>query len=239
VVTGASSGIGAATARRLAGDGFEVVLGARRVNRLQPLAAEIDGRALMLDVTDEQSVEEFCAEIGECRVLVNSAGGAIGRDPVEQADVDEWKTMFDVNVIGVLRMTKALLPKIEASGNGHVVMVGSIAGFEPYVGGGGYNAAKFAVRAMTKVLRLEVLGRPVRISEVDPGLVETEFSLVRFHGDAEKAEAVYKGITPLTADDIAECIAFIVSRPAHVNIDTLVVLSRDQSGATTVHRREA
>jgi NADP-dependent 3-hydroxy acid dehydrogenase YdfG len=237
VITGASSGIGAATARRLAADGFEVVLGARRLDRLQSLANETGGRALPLDVTDPHSVAEFCAEVGHCRVLVNSAGGALGRDPVELADEDEWRTMFEVNVMGVLRMTKTLLPVIEASGDGHVVMIGSIAGYEPYVGGGGYNAAKFAVRALTKVLRLEVLGRPVRISEIDPGLVETEFSLVRFHGDAEKASAVYRGLTPLTAEDIADCVAFVVSRPPHVNIDTLVVLSRDQSGATTVHRR--
>jgi hypothetical protein len=237
VITGASSGIGAATARRLASDGYDVVVGARRLDRLQALATEIGARALPLDVTDPESVRDFCASVSECRVLVNNAGGALGRDHVEHADEDEWRTMFEVNVMGSLRMTKTLLPVIEASGNGHVVMVGSIAGYEPYIGGGGYNAAKFGERALAKVLRLELLGRPVRVSEIDPGLVETEFSLVRFHGDAEQASAVYAGVTPLTADDIADCIAFIVSRPPHVNIDQMVVLSRDQSGATTMHRR--
>jgi NADP-dependent 3-hydroxy acid dehydrogenase YdfG len=138
--------------------------------------------------------------------------------------------------MGSLRMTRTLLPALEASGDGHVVMVGSIAGYEPYVGGGGYNAAKFAVRAMTKVLRQELLGRPIGVTEIAPGLVKTEFSLVRLRGDERGAEAIYEGITPLTAEDVAECIAFSVTRPSHVNIDTLVVLARDQSGAVTVHR---
>jgi NADP-dependent 3-hydroxy acid dehydrogenase YdfG len=237
VVTGASSGIGAATARRLASDGFDVVVGARREERLRTLVEEINARAMPLDVTDPASVERFCADLPECRVLVNNAGGALGRDRVEDANEDEWRAMFEVNLMGTLRMTKALLPALEASGDGHIVMLGSIAAYEPYIGGGGYNAAKFAVRAMTKALRLELLGRPVRISEVDPGLVETEFSVVRLHGDVEAAAAVYKGLTPLTAADVADCIAFVVTRPAHVNIDTLVVLARDQAGATTVHRR--
>jgi NADP-dependent 3-hydroxy acid dehydrogenase YdfG len=237
VITGASSGIGAATARRLAAEGFEIVIGARRLDRLQAVADEIGARALPLDVTEPDSVAAFCGAIGECRVLVNNAGGALGRDPIEQADEDEWRMMFESNVMGTLRMTKTLLPAIEASGNGHIVMVGSIAGYEPYVGGGGYNAAKFAVRAFTRVLRLELLGRPVRISEIDPGLVETEFSVVRFRGDAERAAAIYDGLTPLTAEDIADCIAFVVTRPAHVNIDQMVVFTRDQSSATTVHRR--
>jgi NADP-dependent 3-hydroxy acid dehydrogenase YdfG len=250
VVTGASSGIGEATARRLAAEGFDVVLGARRLDRLQAIATDIGGRrarALPLDVTDTASVAAFCAEVPDCRVLVNNAGGALGRDAVAEADEDEWRWMYDANVLGVMRMTKALLPKIEASGArgvagphdvGHVVVVGSIAGHEPYVGGAGYNAAKFGVRAMTKVLRLELLGRPVRITEIDPGMVETEFSLVRFHGDAAKAKAVYEGVTPLTADDVADCIAFAVTRPSHVNIDTMIVLARDQAGASQVHRRQ-
>jgi NADP-dependent 3-hydroxy acid dehydrogenase YdfG len=237
VVTGASSGIGAATARRLASEGFGVVVGARREDRLQALAEEIGGRAHALDVTDAASVERFCAAVPECRVLVNCAGGALGLDHVERANEDEWRRMYEVNVLGSLRMTKALLPEIEASGAGSIIMVGSIAAYEAYPGGGGYNAAKFAVRAMTKALRLELLGRPVRVCQIDPGLVETEFSIVRFHGQIERAAAVYQGVTPLTADDVADCIAFMVTRPAHVNIDTLVVLARDQAGATTVHRR--
>jgi|SRR5579872_964258 len=236
VITGASSGIGRATARRLAAEGFEVVVGARREERLHALVEEIGGRAMRLDVTDADSVERFCEQVPDCRVLVNAAGGAIGRDRVEDSNDEDWLSMFESNVMGSLRMTRRLLPALEAGGDGHVVMVGSIAGYEPYVGGGGYNAAKFAVRAMTRVLRQELLGRPIRISEIDPGLVETEFSLVRFRGDEGQAAAVYQGLTPLQPEDIADCIAFVVTRPSHVNVDTVVVLSRDQSSAVTVHR---
>jgi NADP-dependent 3-hydroxy acid dehydrogenase YdfG len=236
VVTGASSGIGMATARRLSAEGFEVVVGARREDRLRALADELGGRAIRLDVTDPASVERFCAEVPDCRVLVNAAGGAIGRDSIEHASDEDWRSMYESNLMGSLRMTRTLLPALEASGDGHVVMVGSIAGYQPYPGGGGYNAAKFAVRAMTKVLRLELLGRPIRVTEIDPGLVETEFSVVRFRGDQQAADAVYEGMTPLTPEDIADCIAFALTRPSHVNIDTLVVLARDQSDATTVHR---
>ena len=237
VVTGASSGIGMATARRLSAEGFDLVLGARREDRLRALAEELGGRAIRLDVTDPESVERFCAAVPDCRVLINAAGGAIGRDRVEDASDDDWRSMYESNVMGSLRMTRGLLPALEASGDGHVVMVGSIAGYEPYTGGGGYNAAKFAVRAMTRVLRLELLGRPVRVTEIDPGMVKTEFSVVRFRGDERAADAVYEGMTPLTGEDVADCIAFAVTRPSHVNIDTLVVLARDQSGATNVHRR--
>jgi NADP-dependent 3-hydroxy acid dehydrogenase YdfG len=236
VVTGASSGIGMATARRLSADGFDVVVGARREDRLAALAAEIGGRAMRLDVTDPASVQQFCNAVPDCRVLVNAAGGAIGRDRIEDASDEDWQWMYETNVTGSLRMTRGLLPAIEASGDGHVVMIGSIAGYEPYIGGGGYNAAKFAVRAMTKVLRQELLGRPIRVTEIAPGLVKTEFSVVRLRGDERAAGAVYEGITPLTAEDVAECVAFAVTRPSHVNVDLLVVLARDQSGAATVHR---
>ncbi len=237
VVTGASSGIGMATARCLSAAGFDVVVGARREDRLRALAEELGGRAIRLDVTDPKSVERFCAAVPDCRVLVNAAGGAVGRDRVEDASDDDWRSMYESNVVGSLRMTRGLLPALEASGDGHVVMVGSIAGYEPYAGGGGYNAAKFAVRAMTRVLRLELLGRPIRVTEIDPGMVKTEFSIVRFRGDERAADAVYEGMTPLTGEDVADCIVFAVTRPSHVNIDTLVVLARDQSGAVTVHRR--
>jgi NADP-dependent 3-hydroxy acid dehydrogenase YdfG len=239
VVTGASSGIGMATARRLAAEGFEVVVGARREDRLRALADELGGRAMRLDVTDSASVEQFCSAVADCRLLVNSAGGAIGRDRIADAKDEDWQWMYETNVMGSLRMTRALLPALEASGDGHVVMVGSVAGYESYIGGAGYNAAKFAVRAMSKVLRQELLGKPIRVTEIAPGMVKTEFSVVRLHGDEQGAEAVYAGMTPLSAEDVAECIAFAVTRPSHVNIDTLVVLARDQSGAVTVHRRDA
>jgi NADP-dependent 3-hydroxy acid dehydrogenase YdfG len=236
VVTGASSGIGAATARRLAAEGFDVVVGARRLDRLREVADPIGATALPLDVTDTDSVAAFCAQVTQCSLLVNNAGGALGRDPVASADEQQWRTMYETNVLGTMRMIRALLPALEASGDGQVVNVGSIAAYEAYAGGAGYNAAKFGVRAVTKALRLELLGRPIRVTEVDPGLVETEFSLVRFDGDAEKAAAVYEGVTPLTADDVADCIAWAATRPSHVNIDTIVVLARDQAGAALVHR---
>ena len=237
VVTGASSGIGAATARRLAAEGFDVVLGARRLDRLQEVAGQVGGRAIELDVTDQASVDRFCAEVDGCAVLVNNAGGALGLDRFEDADDERWLTMYESNVLGTVRMTRALLPQLEASGDGRIVMVGSIAGWEAYEGGAGYNAAKFALRAATKALRYEVLGRPVRVIEVDPGMVETEFSLVRFAGDVERAAKVYAGVEPLTADDVADCIVFAVTRPSHVNIDTMIVMPRDQAGPGKVHRR--
>jgi NADP-dependent 3-hydroxy acid dehydrogenase YdfG len=237
-VTGASSGIGAAAAVRLASEGFDVVLGARRVDRLEEVATSIgDGaRVLPLDVTDPVSVDAFCGEISDCRLLVNNAGGALGRDAVAEADEEQWRWMYDANVLGVMRVTKALLPKLIASGDGHVITIGSIAAIEPYPGGAGYNAAKHAVRAVMDVLRMELLGQPVRVSEIDPGMVETEFSVVRFGGDEEQAAKVYAGMTPLTADDIADCIAWVATRPSHVDIDQLVVRPRDQARATMVHR---
>jgi NADP-dependent 3-hydroxy acid dehydrogenase YdfG len=238
VVTGASSGIGAATARQLSAAGFDVVLAARRLDRLEAVAKDLPGaRALHLDVTDRSSVDTFAAQIPECRVLVNNAGGAFGLDPIADADEEKWQKMFDSNVLGTLRMTRALLPKLIASGDGLIINMGSIAAFEPYPGGAGYNAAKAGVRMLTDVLRMELLGRPVRVSEVDPGMVETDFSLVRFAGDAERASKVYEGVEPLTADDIAECVAFIATRPSHVDIDQLVVRPRDQARAHLVNRR--
>jgi NADP-dependent 3-hydroxy acid dehydrogenase YdfG len=236
VVTGASSGIGAATARRLAKEGFDVVIGARRFDRVQAIAAEIGGRALPLDVTDDASVAAFCAAIPECQVLVNNAGGALGLDPVEHADIAQWQAMYDSNVLGVLRVTKGLLPALERDGAGTVIVIGSIAGFEPYEGGAGYNAAKHAVRALRQVLRYELLGRPVRVCEIDPGMAETEFSVVRFDGDAERAAKVYEGMTPLAAEDVAECVAFVATRPPHVNIDQLTVQALDQASARRVAR---
>lgn len=239
MVTGASSGIGAAAARQLAADGWDVVVGARRIDRLRDLADEIGARALPLDVTDQASVDAFCAAVDECRVLVNNAGGAWGLEPLAEADDEKWRWMFEVNVLGTVRMTRALLPRLVASGDGLVVVVGSIAGIEPYPGGSGYNAAKSGEHALARALRMELLGQPVRVSIVAPGMVETEFSIVRFDGDVDRAATVYEGVEPLTADDVAECITWVAGRPAHVNIDQLVVLPRDQASATRVHRRHA
>lgn len=236
VVTGASSGIGAATARLLAQDGWKVIVGARRIDRLEELAAQIGGTAHVLDVTDQASVDAFCDVVDECHLLVNNAGGALGTTSVADADDAEWLRMFEMNVMGTLRLTRALLPKLIASGDGQLVSIGSIAAHESYPGGAGYNAAKHAVRALTRVLRLEMKGQPIRVCEIDPGLVETEFSVVRFSGDQQRADKVYEGMTPLTADDVAEAIVWVASRPAHVNIDQMLIMPRDQVSAQVVHR---
>lgn len=242
VVTGASSGFGAATAVALARSGFHVVLGARRLEPMQRTVealrnAGLSAQALTLDVDSPDSIADFCAALPATRVLVNNAGGALGVDSIAAARVDLWERMFRTNVLGVLRMTRALLPALENSGNGHVVNVGSIAGFETYPGGGGYTASKHALRALTRTLRLELLGRPIRVTEIAPGLAETEFSVVRFEGDREKAAKVYKGLEPLLAEDIAECIRWAVCCPPHVNIDEIVVRPRDQATAAHLHRR--
>ncbi|WP_100445177.1 SDR family NAD(P)-dependent oxidoreductase [Glycomyces xiaoerkulensis] len=237
VVTGASSGIGAASARALAEAGFEVVAGARRSDRLAEAAEAAGAVARPLDVTDPESVAAFVARLGRCDLLVNNAGGAFGLEPVAEADLDAWRRMYEVNVLGWARVTKALLPLLIDSGNGQVITIGSIAAREPYPGGSGYNAAKHGEAAVTRALRLELLGEPVRVCEIDPGLVETEFSLVRFSGDAERAEAVYEGMTPLSAEDVAEAVAWAATRPAHVNVDQITMMPRDQAGARIVHRR--
>ncbi|HEX4357336.1 MAG TPA: SDR family NAD(P)-dependent oxidoreductase [Pseudonocardia sp.] len=237
VVTGASSGIGAATARELAGQGFQVVLGARRLELTEKIAAEIDGIALPLDVTDAESVAAFAAAIPAARVLVNNAGGAKGMASVRDAVEDDWRWMWETNVIGTLRITRALLPALVASGDGHIITITSVAAIETYDNGSGYTSAKHAQAALHRTLRGELLGEPVRLTEVAPGLVETEFSLVRFEGDADKADKVYAGLTPLTAGDVAEVIGFAVSRPSHVNLDTIVLKPRDQASATRAFRR--
>ncbi|ADG87221.1 SDR family NAD(P)-dependent oxidoreductase [Thermobispora bispora] len=239
VVTGASSGIGAATARRLAAEGYQVVAGARRRDRLEKLAAEVDGIIpVTLDVTSQESVDALAASLDRCDVLVNNAGGAIGLEPVAEGSVEDWQRMYDVNVLGTFRMTRALLPKLIESGDGVLVLVTSVAGHVSYEGGGGYCAAKHAQASMAATLRLELCGRPVRVIEVAPGMVKTEeFSLTRFRGDAERAAKVYEGVPdPLTADDIADVIAFAVTRPPHVNIDQIVVRPRAQAAQHKVHR---
>ena len=239
VVTGASSGFGAATARALHRVGFDLVLGARREGRLRVLAEPLDARYARLDVTDPASVESFCAALDRVDLLVNNAGNAFGAESVAAADETKWTAMFELNVLGVLRMTRALLPRLLASGDGLVVNVGSIAGFEVYPGGAGYSASKHALRALTRTLRLELLGQPIRVTDIAPGMAQTEFALVRFDGDAERARKLYAGMTPLVAEDIAEAISWVATRPAHVNIDELVIRPRDQASATLVHRHNA
>jgi NADP-dependent 3-hydroxy acid dehydrogenase YdfG len=239
VVTGASSGIGAATARRLATEGFHVVCAARRTDRIKALAAEIGGTAVTCDVTDAASVADLAVAVGgSLDVLVNNAGGAFGATPVAEADADEWRRMFDVNVIGLMQVTKALLPALLASGAGIIVNVGSTAGRVAYEGGAGYTAAKHGTKVVSETLRLELFDKPIRVCEVAPGMVRTdEFALVRFDGDEAKADAVYAGVAePLVAEDIADAITWVATRPPHVNVDELVIRPRAQAAQHKVHR---
>lgn len=244
VVTGASSGIGAATARRLAAEGFHVIAAARRTDRLDGLVGEISAlghaaTAIACDVTSDSSVADLASRIGgPISLLVNNAGGAHGADPVESGDPADWLWMYDVNVLGTLRVTRALLPALEASGAGTVVNVVSTAGHVVYEGGGGYAAAKHAQHALTGTLRLELSGRPVRVIEIEPGMVKTdEFAVNRFGGDEAKAAAVYAGVAePLLAEDVADCIAWCATRPQHVNVDRLVVRPLAQAAQHKVHR---
>ncbi|HXM71934.1 MAG TPA: SDR family NAD(P)-dependent oxidoreductase [Candidatus Dormibacteraeota bacterium] len=239
-MTGASSGIGAATAVALGRRGFQIVVGARRLDRLKRVAGE-DGLALELDVTDKESIESFVGEVskrfGRIDVLVNNAGGALGLAPIEKAVDEDWIGMWKVNVLGLMWMTRASIRLLRKAKHGHVVNIGSVAGFETYKGGGGYTAAKHAVRAITRTLRLELNGEHIRVTEIDPGLVETEFSMVRFHGDRKAAKAVYQGLKPLSAEDVADCVIFAVTRPPHVDIDEIVVRPVAQATTWMVSRK--
>ena len=237
VVTGASSGIGAATARTLAALGFHVVAVARRADRIRQLADEIGGSAVVADVTDGASVQALADQLPRVDVLVNNAGGARGLEPVAEADLENWRWMWETNVIGTLQVTRALLPKLIACGDGLIVTVTSTAALEVYDGGAGYTAAKHAQGALHRTLRGELLGKPVRLTEIAPGAVQTEFSLVRFGGDEQRAEKVYAGITPMVAEDVADVIGFVASRPPHVNIDQIIVRPRDQASASRFNRR--
>ncbi|OBK70785.1 SDR family oxidoreductase [Mycobacterium sp. 1274761.0] len=237
VVTGASAGIGAATAKTLAAQGFHVVCVARREEPITALAAEIGGTASVTDVTDEQAVSALTDRLDRVDVLVNNAGGARGLEPVLEADIDRWRWMWEANVLGTLRMTRALLPKLIDSGDGLIVTVTSIAAIETYDNGSGYTSAKHAQGALHRTLRGELLGKPVRLTEIAPGMVKTDFSLRRFDGDTERADAVYRGVTPLVAEDVAEVIGFVASRPSHVNLDTIVIRPRDQASASRFNRR--
>jgi NADP-dependent 3-hydroxy acid dehydrogenase YdfG len=239
LVTGASSGIGAATALRLAADGWQVVAAARRLDRLAELAERSPAiRPCALDVTDPRSVEQLAGAVPVCDLLVANAGGAFDLAPLAEADVDAWARTYDVNVLGLVRTVQAVLPQLTAA-RGQVVMTGSTAGRWTYEGGGGYVAAKHAVAALRETLRMEAVGAGVRVSEVAPGMVRTdEFGLVRFAGDAARAEAVYAGVDALTADDVADAIAWIASRPAHVNIDLVQLTPQQQAAVHKVVRRE-
>ncbi|MFI7345946.1 SDR family oxidoreductase [Streptomyces sp. NPDC049936] len=243
VVTGASSGIGAATARALARDGFEVFLTARRVDRLEAVAKEIraeggSAQVYPLDVTDREAVFAFAAQLPACDVLVNNAGGAYGTEHIEKTDPGDWRSMYEVNVIGALHMTQALLPALRNSGDGVVVVISSTASFTCYEGGGGYSAAKHGAHVLAETLRLEVCGEALRVIEIAPGMVHTEeFSLNRYRGDLNKADAVYAGVPdPLVAEDVADVVTWAVTRPPHVNIDLLVVRPRAQAAQHKVHR---
>jgi NADP-dependent 3-hydroxy acid dehydrogenase YdfG len=238
VITGASAGIGEATARILAAQGFHVVAVARRADRINAVAADIGGTAIVADVTDGAAVDALAAGLTRVDVLVNNAGGAKGLEPVADADLENWRWMWETNVLGTLRVTRALLPKLIDSGDGLIVTVTSIAAMETYDGGSGYTAAKHAQGALHRTLRGELLGKPVRLTEIAPGAVETEFSLVRFDGDQDRADAVYRGITPLTAGDVAEVIGFVASRPPHVNLDQIIIRPRDQASAGRFNRRD-
>lgn len=244
VVTGASSGIGAATAQRLAGEGYHVVLAARRLDRLDEVATRIaqaggSAQVNQLDVADRQQVDALAAALTRCDVLVANAGGALGAEQIADASADEWLTMYQSNVLGTLHTVQALLPKLIDSGDGTVVFMSSTAGFGAYEGGGGYVAAKHGTHAIAATLRLELCGQPVRVIEIAPGMVKTdEFALTRYRGDAEKAAAVYAGVPePLTADDIADAVTWAVTRPSHFNVDLMVLRPRAQAAQHKVYRQ--
>ncbi len=222
--------------QRLAIEGFDVVAGARRVERLKDVVGRFGGRALPLDVTDLDSVRDFAARVDDVDLLVNNAGKAIGMEKIADLPDEHAREMWETNVLGVLNMTRTLLPRIlEVAG--HIVNVGSTSSFETYPGGGGYTATKHALRAITRTLRLELVGTPVRVTEISPGLVQTEFAAVRFDHDQDRAAKVYEGMEPLTADDVADCIAWAATRPRHVDIDEIVLRPVAQAASTVVARR--
>jgi len=247
LITGASSGIGRSCARAFAGTGARLILAARRVERLNELAAELklkpgeDILVLALDVRDQPAVERAVnglpAKWAAIDVLVNNAGLSRGLDKIHEGKLDDWEEMIDSNIKGLLYVSRAVIPGMVKRGQGHVINIGSIAGHEVYPGGNVYCATKFAVRALSKGMRIDLNGTPIRVSEVAPGLVETEFSLVRFHGDKERAGKVYQGLTPLSPDDIADAVVYCATRPPHVNISEMLVMPTAQASTTMVHRK--
>nr|WP_290222269.1 SDR family oxidoreductase [Trichocoleus desertorum] len=247
LITGASSGIGAACARVFAEARTKLVLAARRRDRLEQLADELnqefasETHLLQLDVRDRPQVEAALQSLpeswGNIDILVNNAGLSRGLDKLYEGDVQDWEEMIDTNIKGLLYMTRSVVPGMVARGRGHVINIGSIAGHQTYPNGNVYCGTKAAVRAISEGLKQDLLGTPVRVSSVDPGLVETEFSQVRFHGDTERAGKVYQGLMPLTPEDVADVVLFCATRPAHVNLSEVLLLPTDQSGPTLVHRR--
>jgi NADP-dependent 3-hydroxy acid dehydrogenase YdfG len=243
VVTGASSGIGAATAVRLGEAGYRVVLTARRADRLDEVAGRITAaggtaQAHQLDVTDREAVFALADSLDRCDVLVANAGGAVGADTIADSSADDWQAMYDVNVLGTLYATQALLPKLIDSGAGTIVLMGSTAGLISYEGGGGYVVAKHGTHAIAETLRLELYDKPVRIIEIAPGMVKTaEFAVNRYRGDAEKAAGVYAGVAePLTDADVADAVVWSVTRPPHFNVDLMVIRPRAQAAQWKVYR---
>ncbi|SDS64363.1 SDR family oxidoreductase [Corynebacterium timonense] len=228
VVTGGSAGIGEAAARALAGDGWTVYVAARRLERCEAIAREINGVAVELDVTDQRSVDTLAAKLDRVDLLVNNAGGAKNLDYLRDAREEDWEWMYRTNVFGTVRVTKALYPQLKAA-RGLVINIGSVAGTDAYKGGAGYNAAKYGLRGLTRALRREEADNLIRVTEIDPGRVKTDFSLNRFGGDEARANGVYEGKLNLTAEDIAESIRWVASLPAHVNIDTLSIMPTDQA----------
>lgn len=247
LITGASSGIGAACAKAFAQAGASLILAARRLERLEALAADLKAQynnqnyLLALDVCNRAQVEQTLAALPQpwhqVDILLNNAGLSRGLDKLHEADIQDWEEMIDTNIKGLLYMSRCVIPGMVERGRGHVINIGSIAGHQAYPGGSVYCATKAAVRTLSEGLKMDLLGTPVRVSSVDPGMVETEFSQVRFHGDEARAAKVYQGMTPLTPDDVAEVVYFCATRPAHVNISEVVVLATDQGSATMVHRR--
>ena len=242
VITGASSGIGAATARLLASNGYHVIAAARRTERLAALAAEDKNiEAFTLDVTKQESIDSLTKHLQAkpVSILINCAGGAFDSDPINDSDPEIWKKTFDINVVGSVRMIKAMTPLMQAFGRGHIVMISSTAGHRVYENGGSYVAAKFAETSLVETLRLELNGQPIRVTEIAPGMVKTdEFSTVRFKGDAERAAKVYEGVTrPLVAEDVAEAIRWSVMLPTHFNVDSLVIRPLAQAQSHKVYRK--
>lgn len=242
-ITGASAGIGQACARRFSQAGARVILAARRLDRLTTLAADLPHPAHLveLDIRDQQAVTDAVANLPDdwrdIDVLINNAGLGRGLDKLHQGDIGDWNEMIDTNIKGLLYISRAILPGMVARGRGHVINIGSIAGHEVYPGGNVYCATKHAVDAITKGMRIDLVDTPVRVSTIDPGLVQTEFSIVRFHGDTDRAESVYQGYKPLTGDDIAETAVWIADRPEHVQIAEVIVFPTAQASSMVIHKK--